>query len=410
MTMSVRRKRFLAKSVSPFFRLMDSLWPKDQSSIVFYSGLRGEYSDNSRYLFERFIQEYGDEFSILWATWSESALHDTGIDERWRRHMVNIKSIRGVLSLLRAKVVLFSWAAPGFPGMWLSKRTVTIQLWHGIPIKRIGRCTLHRDKNGRSEDARVFQKYDYWICSSLIERNSISLCTGIPIDNVRTTGYPRNDYLVEHKDSGDPALLAQFPYLGKRVILYAPTWHSNQRVKFFPFDDFSKDGLISWLERNDAYMILRTHLANDDVPTASEPTDENSLKSERIFILNQTSLKDIQEMLPHIDILISDYSGIWVDFLLLDRPIVFVPYDLAEYERVPGLLYDYDYITPGPKVHRFAEMLSEIESYFANPSKDSERRDHIKRLFHKYDDGLAYRRIYQLIKEAISGGRGANES
>ena len=404
------KKKSGAKALSPFFRLLDFVWPKDQSLIIFYSGQRGEYSDNARYLFERFIEAYSGEFSILWATWSESTLRDAAIDERWRKHMVNITSIRGILSLLRAKVVLFSWAAPGFPGMFFSKRTVTIQLWHGIPIKRIGRCIRHRDKNWRNENARVFQRYDYWICSSLIERNSISLCTGIPIDNVKTTGYPRNDYLIEHKDSGDPKLLAQFPYLKKKVILYAPTWHPNQRIKFFPFEDFSKNELISWLERNDAYMILRTHIANDYVPTASETADDYSFKSSRTFVLNQNSLRDIQEMLPHIDVLISDYSGIWVDFLLLDRPVVFVPYDLAEYECVPGLLYDYDHITPGPKVHRFAEMLSEIEDYLANPSRDSERRNHVKRMFHKYDDGLAYKRICQLIKEAISDGSETSES
>lgn len=99
-----------------------------------------------------------------------------------------------------------------------------------------------------------------------------------------------------------------------------------------------------------------------------------------------------------------------MDYLLLDRPIVFVPYDLAAYENSPGLLYDYDYITPGPKVYKFRDMVREIDDYASNPSKDSERRNHIKLMFHKYDDGMAYRRIYELVKNLSSDRRDAHGS
>ena len=402
MKMSNRSKGKMAKALSPFFRLLDFLWQKDRNLVVFYSGRRMEYSDNTRYLFEKFIESYSDEFSILWATWSESTLRDTRIDERWRRHMVTIMSIRGIVSLLRAKVILFSWGAPGFPGTWFSSRTVKIQLWHGIPIKRIGKCSRHRDANHTYANVRGFDKYDYWICSSIIERNNVSLCAGIPIDKVKITGYPRNDYLIEHRSLGDPKLLAHLPFLKSKVILYAPTWRPNEGIRFFPFEDFRNDELLSLLERHDAYLILRTHLSNNDVPIRLETEDNKSLKSTRTFTLNQDSFRDVQELLPYVDILISDYSGIWLDFLLLDRPVIFVPYDLATYERDIGLLFDFDSITPGPKVHRFAEMLNEIESYLVNPSRDSESRNQIRRLFHKYDDGLAYERIHQLVKDVTS--------
>lgn len=315
--------------------------------------------------------------------------------------MVYMYSTQGILSLLRSKAVLFSWAPPGFPGTWFSRNTVTIQLWHGIPIKRIGRCTRHRSQTQTDDVARAFKRYDYWICSSSIERNSIALCTGLSMDDVKITGYPRNDYLVEHKNLRDPRLLSRFPYLEKKTILYAPTWHPGPGIEFFPFEDFNQEELTSVLEEHDAYLILRAHHSNDTLATDGK-VNYDAFNGSRVVALTRDSLRDVQDILPYVDILISDYSGIWVDFLLLDRPMIFVPYDLALYENVPGLLYDYDRITPGPKVHRFGEMLDELEKCLSDPSRDSEMRNHIRRMFHKYDDGLAYKRIYQLVKDSVS--------
>jgi CDP-glycerol glycerophosphotransferase (TagB/SpsB family) len=96
--------------------------------------------------------------------------------------------------------------------------------------------------------------------------------------------------------------------------------------------------------------------------------------------------------------LISDYSGIWVDYLLLDRPLIFVPYDLEEYEKERGLLYNYHHITPGPKVSTNKEFIEAIQAYIQDPEKDSERRACVKKIFHEYEDGLSYRRICELVK------------
>lgn len=79
--------------------------------------------------------------------------------------------------------------------------------------------------------------------------------------------------------------------------------------------------------------------------------------------------------------------------------MIFVPYDLATYEDNDGLLYDYDSITPGPKVAVFHEMLRELSIYCSDSTRDSERRNEIKRLFHQYEDGKAHERIYQLVRD-----------
>jgi len=398
-------QRGILLSMRFLFRFLDYIWPKDQNLIVL-SGVRDVgYSDNSRYLFERFLEAYSGEFEIFWVTPTKELLGDFSIEKRMRSQLVYQYSAKGILSLLRAKTIFFCWGSSDLPGTDFSKRTITIQLWHGIPIKRIGIYNKQLSRGQIGSAVRAYRKYTYWICSSKIERNSIALCTGLPIDNVKITGYPRNDYLIEHKNSGDSRMLTRFPFLEKTVILYAPTYRSNSKLDFFPFGDFKIEDMNAFLDEIDAYLILRTHHVDDVVTARSRMVDCRSYDSDRIVTLNRDSVRDVQDILPYVDILISDYSGIWVDFLLLDRPMVFVPYDLELYENDDGLLYDYNLITPGPKVSQFGELLREIRNYCSAPSKDSERRSHIKRLFHEHEDGMAYERIYQLVKDVVSEGQ-----
>lgn len=390
-----------SRILRPLFRVLDFLWPKDRGLIVFTGGRHAPYADNSRYLFEKFLEEYSDEFDICWITPARELLTDSEIEENIRNYMVYQYSINGLVTLLRARTVFFSWGFSDLPGTDFSKRTIMIQLWHGIPIKGIGRLNKRPSKKASTSMIRKWSRFAYWISSSAVDRNSIALCTELPMEKVKITGYPRNDHLIDHRNSRDSRLLDRFPFLDKTVILYAPTWRPDNRVEFFPFDDFRMDELASFLEENDSYLILRGHLV-DDVLALNGTLDFNSFESNRVVVLNRDKVRDVQDILPYVDVLISDYSGIWVDFLLLDRPIIFVPYDLESYEKNEGLLYDYSEITPGPKVLKFYEFLDALRNYIVNPRHDSVARCRIKRVFHEFEDGMAYSRIRLLIMDELS--------
>lgn len=62
-------------------------------------------------------------------------------------------------------------------------------------------------------------------------------------------------------------------------------------------------------------------------------------------------------------------------------------------------MYNYYQITPGPKVSTNKELIEAMQEYILNPEKDSEKRAYIKKVFHEYEDGLAYKRIYEVIKK-----------
>lgn len=391
------------------FKILDFIWPKDSRKVVFGGGRGVRYNDNSRFLYEKFLEKYSDEFDAIWVTRNKRLAEELNKTVAGGRFVYQF-SIEGIRTLLNAKVIFYTYDWIDFPGIGFSRRTLTIQIWHGIPIKSGIREDKRVHPNNLQNLIKSFNnwmvkyRYAYWVSSSMIERNLIALITGLPTERVIITGYPRNDYLIEQETSPSSNLHHNYEFLKKKVILYAPTWRHRAETVFFPFNDTDFKKLHSLLEANDAYLLLRGHLIDepgdvyrDDFLRQKEGPDYKMYKSERIITANRDKFEELQELLPYVDILISDYSSAWVDFLLTERPIIFIPYDLDSYVKEPGLLYDYETITPGPKVDSFSGLLFELERYLKDPTKDEVKRETLKRLFHRYEDGLCHRRIFDFL-------------
>ena len=388
------------------FRFIDFMWPKEDNLLVF-SGQGGQkLSGNSKYLFQKFVEHYSNEFQLVWITRNKSLAESIHLDQSENYRAIYQYSLTGILTLFRARVVFYVMGGADIPFVAFSRKTVTIQLGHGIPIKRIG-TTRKGGDNGRLSFSKFLEipQFTYWISSSAIDRNSTALCAGLPIDRVMITGCPRNDHLADQKKTPSLEILTHFPYLQKKTILYAPTWREKSKTQFFPFDDFCLTEINAFLEANDAYLLLRGHQI-DDISARLGKDGYGSLIGDRIIAATSDVFEDVQELLPFVDILISDYSSIWVDYLLLDRPLIFVPYDLEDYENERGLLYNYHQITPGPKVSTNKELIEVMQAYILNPEKDSEKRACIKKIFHEYEDGLSYRRVYNMIKNVNDSFQG----
>jgi CDP-glycerol glycerophosphotransferase (TagB/SpsB family) len=212
------------------------------------------------------------------------------------------------------------------------------------------------------------------------------------IDDIWITGTPRNDYLLYPNNE----LLQEHSYLNKNVILYAPTWREyGDRSSFFPFEDKDLERLNAFLETQDAYLLMRGH--REEMERISENYGEEKLS--RILPAHQEFFPDAQRLLAHVDVLVTDYSSIYLDFLLLDKPIIFIPYDLEQYQSYRGFLFDYDTHTPGDKVGTQAEFMESIARALNKPELGAIERTQMKNLFHTYEDGKSSERILAQIKK-----------
>ena len=85
-----------------------------------------------------------------------------------------------------------------------------------------------------------------------------------------------------------------------------------------------------------------------------------------------------------------------VDFLLCNKPIIFIPYDLKDYHR--GIILNYDHWTPGPKVLEYRHFIKEAQEYLNDPEKDSVERERLRKILHKFTDGKSCDRISKLFQ------------
>ena len=107
------------------------------------------------------------------------------------------------------------------------------------------------------------------------------------------------------------------------------------------------------------------------------------------------------EALGCFDLLITDYSSIYLDFLLTGRPMIFLPYDRGEYLADRGMNFDYDQVTPGPKPENFAEFLRWLGALTEGEDPWAEERARVRRFFHEVE-GPCCGKICRMVEKEIA--------
>ena len=109
---------------------------------------------------------------------------------------------------------------------------------------------------------------------------------------------------------------------------------------------------------------------------------------------------DLQELLFSADILITDYSSCYLDYLLLNRPIIFYNYDYDTYLINDRELYfDYEEITPGIKVHESDKLIAAIKKSINYPQEYARDRQRVKEIFYsESSESVVCERIMERVK------------
>lgn len=289
----------------------------------------------------------------------------------------------GDKEIAQAKYIVLDQA--NYTYFFVSKNQILIQLWHGVGLKKMSKLDNIT--------------YDYFISTSnwTNETNFKNIFSSKKYLNL---GYPRNDIFFRTEDDKDLIFCDKNIYnllknkVYKKIVLYMPTFREylfNKEIDFKESEVFplNFDELNNILLKNEILFLVKFH------PCVMEIFEKISKKQKFSNIKFLTTKGDIYPIIKYVDILITDYSSIAYDFLLLDRPIIFFDYDREIYERnMGGFLFDYDEFTPGIKVKNQDELISAIKE------KDSykEQRDYIKEIFF---DSTNIRSSENIFKEII---------
>ncbi len=265
-------------------------------------------------------------------------------------------------------------------------------VWHGIPFKGFD-----------ADDFRVQHRYtETWVASPLLAE-LYTRRFGFDPAKVTVTGYARTDPLVESHET--PAEIRRRLGLqhteGQRLVLFGPTWKQDaQHRSQFPFGVDGQEFLERLTEvcrRNGALLLFRAHLnAKDPVP----------LPADRVIPIPFADYPDTEAILQISDALICDWSSIAFDYLLLDRPTLFLDVE-PPFRKGFSLGPEYRF---GPVIKDLPELLSELERSLADPegyrAEYGARHAAIReQVYGSYADGRSAERCVERLARSLGTHR-----
>jgi CDP-glycerol glycerophosphotransferase len=270
---------------------------------------------------------------------------------------------------VRSRYVIFSHLA--LLSGHLSSRQTLVNIWHGMPVKA----------DGRLDRPQPPILADWTLASSEHFRPVMAEAMGVPLSSVVVLNSPRLEQLARrHPDIWRSLGISRSRW--ERVVVWMPTFRGRQPdqggagVKPAPL--LSEDGiarLAAFLERRRCLLVLRRHpyeaqAAPLAVPGIIELTDADL----------EAAGAGIYEVLAEADGLITDASSVWVDYLVVDRPIIIYFPDLASFTADRSLVLDpYEQWTPGPVLQTEAEFLDALDAFAAGVDRHRSRRGAVRR-------------------------------
>lgn len=239
-----------------------------------------------------------------------------------------------------------------------------------------------------------------------------SAFSAIPENKYEITGNPRTDILMLSDGRKNLEKLLDRDLKGKKIIFNMPTFHVHEnsgvingepinesiKIKNFNYAKFDK-----LLGEHNTILISKVHHAEERLITSKM----KGYKLKNILFVSNNDLEEknlnLYEVLNCADILITDYSSIYGDFLFMDKQIIFTNYDIEQYRAERGLsLEPYDFWTAGPKVKTQEQLESEVVKCLYDENYYKEKRHELRDVFYKYKDSNSTLRVWNHIDKVLS--------
>ena len=377
-------------------RLVVSRIPRDRSLLVFGAPL-DRFADNPAYLFLH-LSRTAPSLRCVWITNSKdlvARLRESGYSAelRW--------SARGVLACARA-----GWFVVGAyvsdVNRWLHDGARLFGLWHGVPLKAIerdiksGRLSfMFRERPAGSIVSAAFKdetrRPDFLLSTSkFISKRCFSSAFGVGLERCLEFGYPRNDHFFRPPDAPPSSLLISDGTVWDRlkacsfVVGYFPTWRDDN-TPLMGRGGLSLDRLANAVSAQGGLLVFKPHYN----------TTEQARHSAALVVLNAGD--DLNAYVHLCSVLITDYSSVAFDFMLLDRPILYYVPDLDDYRRGRGMYFTPEEMMPGPLLRSPDELYEAVARLRPDDAPD-QRLSGVRSLVWDSADGDAAARIGAFLK------------
>lgn len=370
--------------VFSFFKL----WPMKSGKVVFVVS----FSQNSLYVYQELTQRKTVTFEPVFL-YTDSSAYDFQQMKDTRALNFNTLNIFHMLAcvyhLATAKYVIVDNYYGFLAAANFRDGTECIQLWHAAgALKTFGmadRSMMQRSSGARRRFLKVYQRFHKIAVGSEAMAEIFIEAFQLSSKAILRSGVPRTDFFYDYPLQAKiiSRMKKDHPELvGKRVILYAPTFRDNELHNFHVRLDLR---LMRQQLGEDYIVMLKLH------PAVANRIDYRAAYPG--FVFDYSSFTDINPLLVVADYLITDYSSIPYEYALLNKPMIFFTPDLEQYQKERGLWQDYKSSMPGPIVDVTADVISVIQSN----NFDLERTQAFARKWNQYSNGESSKNVVDYL-------------
>ena len=356
---------------------------------IFGSAGGSAFIDNSKY----FYLENQNNKDSIWISHSQAVINDlkqNNIERAYKSF-----SLKGIYYQLFSKMVIISHGTFDLlPPLLLNLNIV--QFWHGIPIKKIGNDVVANQKSWLDKIwviiFKIYPHLNNYYCNYFVDAtNSEYYLKFIPFKpKIIKMGYPRwNSFLKkeaysDYKKNKQLDLLKKINSKGIKIILYIPTYRDNIESQKILEEEIKKLAKIFSSDQN-YYFVYKSHFVLNN---------ELNLNIEGMCYMDL----DPYPVLKLSSALITDYSSIGIDYLLLNRPLCFFIFDREKYEKHPGCYFDLDENLSELISMDFNDVYMKINSELVGKTNFSDRR---KKLYSTLIDTKLIKNDRRDIKDLV---------
>ena len=357
--------------------------------IVFES--HPEFSCNALPVYQEMMNRGIDkEYDIYWFVENKEKYSNNNTGIHYLSHNEKgLGRLKKLYILATSKVLIFT-------NVFLikyKKEQLVVNLMHGSPLKNV---------YGYVENDTC----DYVITESSFFNSEVAKCLHVPIEKMVALGFPRTDILGENTGSRRALCIRD----DQKVIVWMPTFRKNKysgiEVGYLNslgvplLDSVEKFNAINnMLEENNVLLVIKLHPAEDI--TNMILNDFSNI----CFLSNDDLDKSgvtVYGLLAESDALITDYSSVYYDYLITNKPIGLVIDDLAEYSKKNGFAYgEYKDFVKGTYIESLDDFLTFIYDIGHNCDPDKENRQWAVNRYCEYRDYKSTKRVVDFIMEKL---------
>lgn len=369
------------------------LFPIDNKMIFFESFNGNSFSCSPKAIYNYLISH--DEYKDYKFIWAFKDLEKDHIKNNKNTIIVKSKSFKYYYYLSKSKY----WIVNSLLDLSVIKKSkqVYVQCWHGTPLKKL-RCDINVTGGVLNTKEEVIKrnnldvkKIDYFISPSKYATSKFISAFNLKELNkekiIIEKGYPRNDKLINYNNNDIERIKKDLHIpTDKKVILYAPTFRDDEHTSGvgytyklnIDFDSLQK-------ELKDYIILFRAHYFI-----------ANSFEFDKYkdFIYDVSKYDDINDLYIISDLLITDYSSVFFDYAILERPIIFYMYDYDNYKNNLRDFYIDLKELPGPIVKDEKNLVTSIKE---KNNKYKNMYSSFNKKFNPYEDGKSAERVVKEI-------------